>query len=216
MTFPNEIEKTKAEIKVLEAKLSLLEEMEKQPDMVLLNQGKVDIVYYQKRTFYRIEYTDSLSGMYRWYEKEKTFYNLMPIRDNSDIFGLLEELYQNQVIKQKEEYPYKKYTPEETEKSLKDAMKTAKAEGVFDKPKPESKKLSLKQLLNKWEFEFSTKWENPKNRNSKLYDEELERFIQMFTEWLPVASDFVYDSDYSVGWSDGFHDYRYTLMEKLK
>jgi hypothetical protein len=132
MTSKETIQQLKEDIAILQEKLQKLEEAEKEPDMMLLRQGKVDIVDYDRRTFYRIEYTDSFSGIYKWYEREKTFSNLMPIQDNSEVFVLLEEFYQHQVMKQKEEYPYKKYTPEETEKSLKDAMKKAKEDGVFD------------------------------------------------------------------------------------
>jgi hypothetical protein len=117
-------------------------------------------------------------------------------------------------MKQKEEYPYKKYTPEETEKGLKDAMKTAKQNGVFDKPEP--KTLTLKNLLKKWEIDFSAKWENPKNRTSELYDEEVERFIQMFTEWLPDAINDIVLSEWDRGCNSGFNRYRYTLIGKLK
>jgi hypothetical protein len=100
--------------------------------------------------------------------------------------------------------------PEETEKSLKDAMKTAKSQGLFDEPET----LTLKQLLKKWEFDFSAKWENPKNRTSELYDEEVERFIQMFEEWLPDA--IVADIGRSQLWNGGYNAYRRTLMGKLK
>jgi hypothetical protein len=108
------------------------------------------------------------------------------------------------------EYPYKKYTPEETEKSLKDAMQTAKSQGVFDEPET----LTLKNLLKKWEFDFSAKWENPKNRTSELYEEEVERFIQMFIEWVPDA--IVTDIGRSELWTGGYNAYRRTLMGKLK
>ena len=197
-----EIEKTKEDIAILQEKLQKLEEAEKQPNMVLLNQCKVDIVAYDKRTFYRIEYTDSLSGMYRWYEKEKTFYNLMPIRDESDIFVLLEDLYQSQVIKQKEEYPYKKYTPEETEKSLKDAMKTAKQNGVFDEPKPET----LYGVCMDW-------WDEVHTNELRVTVSDL---VDRIKDWLP---DSIVDecglSEWDEAWNSGYNYYRKTLMEKL-
>jgi hypothetical protein len=101
----------------------------------------------------------------------------------------------------------KTQTPEETEKSLKDAMKTAKSEGVFDEPET----LTLKQLLKKWEIDFSAKWEYPRNKTSKVYEEEVERFIQMFTEWMPDAIGDVQDD-----WDDGYNSYRNAVMEKLK
>jgi hypothetical protein len=210
------IQQLKEDIAILQEKLQKLEKAEKEPDMMLLRQGKVDIVDYDRRAFYRVEYTDSFSGIYKWYEREKTFSNLMPIQDNSEVFVLLEDFYQHQVIKQKEEYPYKKYTPEETEKGLKDAMKTAQEQGVFDKPKPEPETLTLKNLLKKWEFDFSAKWENPKNRTSELYEEEVERFIQMFEEWLPDDYKGFSYGEWERGWNTGYNAYRRTLMRKLK
>ena len=86
---------------------------EQEPEMLLLRQGKVDIVDYNHRTHYRIEYTDSFSGVYKWFVRklgEVAF--LEEIRD-VNVYAPLEELYQKEVVKQKEEYPYKKYTPQE-------------------------------------------------------------------------------------------------------
>jgi hypothetical protein len=79
-----------------------------------------------------------------------------------------------------------------------------------DEQEPET--LTLKNLLKKWEFDFNAKWENPKNRTSELYEEEVERFIQMFEEWMPDAIGVVGDDD----WDDGYNSYRDALMEKLK
>ena len=186
MTFPNEIEKTKAEIKVLEAKLSLLEEMEKHK--------KSPAEEAHKRVYGHYPDTGIGDGhSYIWWDVFQKGYNAAKEETVS-------------------EYPYKKYTPEETEKSLKDAMKTAKSQGVFDEPKPET--LTLKNLLKKWEFDFSAKWENDDNKTSELYEEEVERFIQMFEEWMPDA--IVADIGRSELWTGGYNAYRRTLMGKLK
>ena len=88
---------------------------------------------------------------------------------------------------------------------------TTKSEGVFDKPKPET--LTLKQLLNKWEIDFAANW--AKNRTSELYEEEVERFIQMFIEWLPAENNSGL-SYWDEAWSYGFNAYRRILMENLK
>ena len=191
MTFPNEkaeiraqeIEKTKAEIKVLEAKLSFLEELQNHKTLC-------EEAY--KRVFGKYP-----GAAFTWtIEDERCMY-------------MFHQGYNAAKEEKMSEYPYKKYTPEETEKSLKDAMKTAKADGVFDKPKPEPETLTLKRLLTKWEIDFTAKWAN--NRISELYEEELERFIQMFEEWLPDAIGDVQDD-----WDDGYNAYRRTLMRKLK
>jgi hypothetical protein len=44
-----------------------------------------------------------------------------PVRD-VNVYAPLEELYQKEVVKQKDDYPYKKYTPEQTAQSLKEAF----------------------------------------------------------------------------------------------
>ncbi len=83
-----------------------------------------------------------------------------------------------------------------------------------EEPEPET--LTLKQLLKKWEFDFSAKWENPKNRTNVHYEEEVERFIQMFMEWLPDAVDDNVLSEWDRGCNSGFNRYRKILMGKLK
>ena len=183
------IQQLKEDIAILQEKLQKLEEVEKQPT-------QVSAFRYNQRTYIRNGY----AGLFAWLVVDKAD----PIED-VDTLKILE----NEMNKQKEEYPYKKYTPEETEKSLKDAMKTAKEQGVFDEPKPET--LTLKQLLKKWEVDFSAKWEYPRNKTSKVYEEEVERFIQMFTEWMPDAIGDIQDD-----WDDGYNSYRNALMEKLK
>lgn len=202
MTFPNEkaeiraqeIEKTKAEIKVLEAKLSFLEELQNHKTLCEEAYKKVYGNYPDKEG-QKITTGIGNRHSYIWWDIFQKGYNAAKEEKVS-------------------EYPYKKYTPEETEKSLKDAMKTAKADGVFDKPKPEPETLTLKKLLTKWEIDFTAKW--AKNRTSELYEEELERFIQMFEEWLPDAVDDNVLSEWGRGCNSGFNRYRKILMGKLK
>lgn len=68
MTFKSDIEKTEAEIKVLQKKLELLKEIEthkSQPRMYLENSGKYEVVSYNGENYYRLEYpTDVI-----WYKK---------------------------------------------------------------------------------------------------------------------------------------------------
>lgn len=114
------IQQLKEDIAILQEKLQKLEEQD--PEMLLMRQGKVDIVDYNHRTHYRIEYTDSFSGVYKWFVRklgEIPF--LEEIRD-VNVYAPLEELYQKEVVKQKDDYPYKKYTPEQTAQSLKEAF----------------------------------------------------------------------------------------------
>jgi hypothetical protein len=106
------IQQLKEDIAILQEKLNKLEEAEKEPDMMLMRQGKVDIVDYDTKTYYRIEYTDSFSGAYVWFMRRRGEDYIRQVRD-VNVYGVLEDYYQKQVMKQIEEYPYKKYTPDE-------------------------------------------------------------------------------------------------------
>jgi hypothetical protein len=242
MTFPNEkseiraqeIEKTKAEIKVLEAKLSFLEEMER-------HKSPAEEAYKRWWGEYPGTETWTVYDETRWvgfqkgyndaYEKKvgvdkPSMTNCVLTGNPPDGYVAWNEWYGEMGSKgilhnleissrgilhtleiSSKEYQPTAQTPEETEKGLKDAMQTAKQNGVFDEQEPET--LTLKKLLTKWEIDFTAKW--AKNRNSELYEEELERFIQMFEEWLPDAIRDVQDD-----WDDGYNSYRNTLMRKLK
>lgn len=114
------IQQLKEDIAILQEKLRKLEEQD--PEMLLLRQGKVDIVDYDGKKYFRIEYTDSFAGEYRWYVRNIGEDAVRPVWD-VNVYAPLEELYQKQVVKQKDDYPYKKYTPEETEESLEEAFR---------------------------------------------------------------------------------------------
>jgi UPF0288 family protein (methanogenesis marker protein 3) len=102
-----EKEQIQNQIQELQEKLKKLEE--KEPEMLLLRQGKVDFVDYDGKKYFRIEYTDSFADNYIWYVRRVGEDAIRPIRD-VNVYAPLEELYQKEVVKQKEEYPYKKYT----------------------------------------------------------------------------------------------------------
>ena len=127
------IQQLKEDIAVLQEKLNKLEEAEKEPNMMLMRQGKVDIIDYNTKVYYRIEYTDSFSGVYNWFVRKRGEDSIRQVRD-INVYEVLEDYYQKQVLKQKEDYPYKKQTPEEVDAGLRNAMKQAKKDGVFDKP----------------------------------------------------------------------------------
>jgi hypothetical protein len=124
----NSVESIKAEIKLLQKKLDLLEEIEKQPKTlfdVIQNLGySVDCSW---------EIVDAIEEFETQKEKEMIKRNLKTSLQemvNGDVRPI------DDVVKEaKEEYPYKKYTPEETAESLRNAMRTAKEEGVFDTTK---------------------------------------------------------------------------------
>ena len=104
------IQQLKEDIAILQEKLQKLEEQD--PEMLLLRQGKIDIVDYDGKKYFRIEYTDSFADAYSWYVRKVGEDAIRPVRD-VNVYAPLEELYQKEVVKQKDDYPYKKYTPQE-------------------------------------------------------------------------------------------------------
>lgn len=133
------IQTLKEDIAILQEKLQKLEEQD--PEMLLLRQGNIDIVDYDGKKYFRIEYTDSFADAYSWYVRKVGEDAIRPVRD-VNVYAPLEELYKKEVVKQKDDYPYnphKKYTPEETEKSLKETAQSLKE--AFVKPQGPQKPL---------------------------------------------------------------------------
>jgi hypothetical protein len=88
-----ELEKIKAEIKVLEKKVALLEEIEKTPipTMELLKDGSVFCVEYNNVTYYRQEYRHS-NGWIKWW-RENDEGGILTRVDDAETFRLLEKLF---------------------------------------------------------------------------------------------------------------------------
>ena len=149
MTFNNEIEEVKAQIKVLEKKLSFLEEIEKQPRMNLQQEGEYAVVSYHDKVYYRLEGEVTFS----WYIKKGVSANYrvptLVMVEDAETERLLEGIYYNHIevkkekeqrvkdavresVKWCEENPdkdpldwLKPQTPEQTEQSLKEAFREA-------------------------------------------------------------------------------------------
>jgi hypothetical protein len=154
------IQQLKEDIAILQEKLNKLEEAEKEPDMMLMRQGKVDIVDYDTKTYYRIEYTDSFSGAYVWFVRRRGEDYIRQVRD-VNVYGVLEDYYQKQVMKQIEEYPYKKYTPDEVADEVecdeKDNPPYRITDEVVDKLIKEQQAQKLyNRLYDELGFEFDT------------------------------------------------------------
>ncbi len=94
-----EIEKTEAEIKVLQKKLDLLKEIEthkSQPKMNFLFDGKCEVVSYDKKSYYRFEFPDEVY----WYRRtsHETYLDLKLERiTDGETHRLLEGLWFNEV-----------------------------------------------------------------------------------------------------------------------
>jgi len=115
MTFKSDIEKTEAEIKVLQKKLELLKEIEthkSQPRMYLENSGKYEVVSYNGENYYRLEYpTDVI-----WYKKKKPADGMMLVRiTDGETRRLLEGLWFNEVRKGNYTYVGEEWLPDELE-----------------------------------------------------------------------------------------------------
>ena len=97
-----EIEKVKAEIKVLQKKLELLKEIEthkSQPRMNLQFNVKGEVVSYNDEVYYRLEFTD---GSHGWYKKKHTVDGLVMVAiTDGETRRLLEGLWFNDVKKGK-------------------------------------------------------------------------------------------------------------------
>ena len=176
------IQTLKEDIAILQEKLQKLEEQD--PEMLLLRQGKIDIVDYDGKKYFRIEYTDSFADAYSWYVRKVGEDAIRPVRD-VNVYAPLEELYQKEVVKQKDDYPYKKYTPEETEQSLKEAFREAVKQGIVssvDKPKPMNEVLD--RLENKYENDVSENKQKPKTLYDILYRWWMDIFCNpIYRDW---------------------------------
>jgi hypothetical protein len=102
MTFNTDIEKTEAEIKVLQKKLELLKEIEthkSQPRMEFDFGGKFEVVSYNEMVYYRLEFTDEVY----WYKRKYKFADGMMLVHITDgeTRRLLEGVWFNDVKKGK-------------------------------------------------------------------------------------------------------------------
>jgi hypothetical protein len=101
MTYKSDIEKTEAEIKVLQKKLELLKEIEthkSQPRMYLENSGKFEIVSYIEQIYCRLETPNTVIWYMRKEELDGVF--LKQITDG-ETHRLLEGVWFNDVKKGK-------------------------------------------------------------------------------------------------------------------
>jgi hypothetical protein len=102
MTFKSDIEKTEAEIKVLQKKLELLKEIEthkSQPKMTFDYGGKFEIVSYNYEEYLRLEFND---GSHNWSKRKHTVDGVVMVAiTDGETHRLLEGLWFNDVKKGK-------------------------------------------------------------------------------------------------------------------
>jgi hypothetical protein len=190
-----EIEELKAEIKVLEKKLSFLEEIEKQPRMNLEQEGEYAVVSYHDKVYYRLGGEFDFS----WYIKilhcdDYPVPTLVMVND-AETERLLEGLYYNyiQVKKEKElvresvkwceENPdkdpvdwLKPQAPEQVADGLKEAFREAVKQGVVSSS---TKPQDLTDLIFDW-------WEDVFTTNSDWdMETSIDDLVTRIEEWLP-------------------------------
>ena len=100
MTFNSDIQKTEKEIAVLQKKLELLKEIEthkSQPRMTLKNSGKFEVISYNDKIYYRLEYSTAIF----WYMRKEDDNGAILLKQIADgeTHRLLEGLWFNDVRK---------------------------------------------------------------------------------------------------------------------
>ena len=100
MTFNSDIQKTEKEIAVLQKKLELLKEIEthkSQLRMYLENSGKFEVVSYNDKIYYRLEYSTAIF----WYMRKEDDNGAIFLKQIADgeTHRLLEGLWFNEVRK---------------------------------------------------------------------------------------------------------------------
>ena len=210
MTEKEQIQK---QIQELQEKLKELEE--KEPDMMLLRQGKVDAVDYNGkdgRKYIRIEYTDSFADTYSWYVRRVGEDAIRPIRD-VNVYAPLEELYQKEVVKQKDDYPYKKHTPEETEQSLKEAFREAVKQGVVSSV-GKSQGNFIDEMVEKIKgqtlYDICVKW------NDEDDNPPVSVLIAAIEQWLPKEQSANSQNAYVECTVEGFNDCLQKIKSRLR
>jgi len=155
-----QIEQLKEEIVILQEKLNKLEDIEKRnaiPRMNLETEGKFDIVSYNGENYYRYQFNDK---SFSWYKRKHTDDGMMLVRiTDGETRFLLEGVWYNDVEmkRAKKGFQPKPQSPEEVEEGLRDAMRQAKKDGVFDEPtKP------MDEVMDRLEDKYKQAEDTPK------------------------------------------------------
>ena len=184
-----DIEKTKAEIKVLEKKLALLEEIEKQPRMNLQQEGEYAVVSYHDKVYYRLEDKTTFS----WYiKKDVSDYHIhyrspnFVMVEDAETERLLEGLYYNHIQVKKE----------------------AVKQGVVSSS---TKTQNLTDLIYDW-------WEDIFTSHSNLdMEASIDDLVTRIEEWLPKEQSAAGSQNAYVECTvEGFNDAIKKIKKKLR
>jgi len=149
MTFKSDIEKTEAEIKVLQKKLELLKEIENhksQPRMNFELGGKFEIVSYNGENYYRYEFNDN---SHTWYKRKHTVDGMLMVNiSDGETHRLLEGVWFNDVKKGK----YDADEPYRNVKAYWDEKDNPNIQKVIDKMVEERKSQKLYNILKSYNY----------------------------------------------------------------
>jgi hypothetical protein len=179
MTSKETIQQLKEDIALLQEKLKKLEE---------LDRLKTPVEEAYKKVYGFYPDTGICNGMsYVWWDVFCKGYNAgYEEMENNKNFEKSKEI----VDKHFEPTPQ---TPEQVEQGLRDAMKQAKEDGVFEKPKPETLYKTFYDAIHK-------------SDRHMLVDD----LCEVVEEWLP--DEFDPNEAYEIGWNDALR----TIKEKLR
>lgn len=226
MAFNNEIEEVKAQLKVLEKKLALLEQIEK-------HKSPVEEAY--KDWWGQYPETGTWDGFdeKRWQGFQAGYEFAFAISTAKEVVEKVQEEQKWDAVRESvrwcEEHPdkdpldwLKPQTPEETERGLKEAFGEAVKQGVVssvDKPKDdfmdrmvaELKGKTLMDLIYDW-------WEDIFTKNSDLDMENcIGRLVYWIEEWLPKEQSAAGSQNaYVESAVEGFNDCLNTIKRKLR
>ena len=130
-----QIEQLKEDIAILQEKLNKLEDIEKRNAVPRMNfelGGKFEIVSYNGENYHRYQFNDK---SFSWYKRKHTDDGMMLVRiTDGETRFLLDGVWYNDVEmkRAKKGFQPKPQSPEEVAEGLRDAMRQAKKDGVFD------------------------------------------------------------------------------------
>jgi len=186
MTYPNKIQQLKEDIAIIQKKLEELE--------IHKSKTPVEEAFYRVYGYYPSLDTDGYDGS-PW-QRFITGYN-----------AGYEEMENNMNFEKSKEIVDKHFeptpqTPEQVEQGLRDAMKQAKEDDVFEEPKPET----LYDLIGNW-------WDNVfVGHNACNNETAIDYLVNDIEEWLPDEIYIEFSGAYERGWNDALR----TIKEKLR
>ena len=168
MTSKETIQQTKEDIALLQEKLKKLEELEIQK-----SKSPVEKAFKEVYGYYPEGCERSI-----WFSFQKGY-----------------EVAHKDAIENNKNFEPTPQTPEQVEQGLRDAMKQAKEDGVFEKPKPKT----LYDVIYEWQYD--------------TYDPTCDTLVDMIEQWLPDEIEYEYGGgDYDKGWNDALC----TIKEKIR